>query len=159
MRHTSKEPYMEQCGFVSSVCWFVHLFPCFFHTGTMENLVRMMAPLDGRGYLLEIRNTKTYMIFIVPISTKALNQVCFYTGMIFKTSAFRDISKKTLITLSFFVGQRKQVALFPGIWSSVLDQMAQLGDKDPLHIFVFTSMSLMLGHPNHETSGPLSAPN
>lgn len=74
----------------------------------MENLARMMPPLDGRGYLLGTLNAKTNMIIIVPISTKALNQVCFCTGMIFRTSSFRDISKKRPIILGLLLGRENK---------------------------------------------------
>jgi hypothetical protein len=48
-------------------------------------------PSDGSGYLFGAINTKTNLTIVVPNSDECL---CFCTSMIFRTSSFRDASRK-----------------------------------------------------------------
>jgi hypothetical protein len=69
---------------------------------------------------------------------KALNlvhwpaRVCFGTVMIFRISSLKSM---------FLNGLRVQVDLLQGLDFYILNQVAQVGDRDPLLVFSFTSMS------------------
>ena len=79
------------------------------------------------------------------MATNALNWVlwpacvCFCTGIIFKTSFWRDPLQEKVNDLRFSDGQRKETDLLQGLDIHVLDPAAQLGEGDPLLILGLAS--------------------
>ena len=69
---------------------------------------------DGSGDLLRALNTKTNVTIVVPIVTNALNlvlwpvRVCFCTGMIFRTSFFRDAPRKKSMISDSVMGRESR---------------------------------------------------
>ena len=66
-------------------------------------------------------------------------QVCFCTGIIFKTSFLKDASRKVNDSLM----GREKIQIFQGFDLHVLDQTSQLDDRDPFLVLGFASVSSM----------------
>ena len=62
-------------------------------------------------------------------------------GTVFKTSSLRNGPKENVIALRFLDGQRKDSDRVQCLDFLVLDQVAQLGDEDPLIVIDLASVS------------------
>merc|ERR1719239_227195 len=112
----------------------------------MESFAMMMAPrMAVATSLLHFTPSPTWPLQS-PMATKALNLVrcpalvCFWTGMIFRTSSLRASPRKRSMISCSLMG-REEVNLLQGLDLAILHQTAKLSHWDPFLLLLAPATS------------------
>ena len=105
------------------------------------------GPTDGSGYHLRALHTQTNMSVVIPDGNKRLEPgLLASTGLLLHRHNLQNLvlercPQEKVNDLRFLDGQRKEIDLLQGLDLHVLDQAAQLGDREPLLVLGLASAS------------------